>query len=160
MPYTLSVHQERFKEVAAKIKAEADGKRLKAELRATIVAILEPSVLQVRAGVLAMHTSGLSHAGGSLREAVAKGVKVGVNSSGRRTGARIYASKRGMPRGFANAPRDLNRDSWEHPDRGGRMVTQVGAPGFFDKPLKGTARMYRRAISRAVEDMAKRIAAR
>lgn len=160
MAYQLSMHQERFKEVAAKIKKEADGKRLKAELWLTIRTILEPSVAEVRSGILEMRSAGLAHAGAGLRQAVARSVKVGINTTGRKTGARVYATKRGMPRNFANAPRDLNKPQWTHPDRAGRDVVQVGQPGYFDKPLKGKARLYRRAIVRAVDDMAKRVAER
>lgn len=161
MPFTLSVSQVRFKEVLALVRAEADGKLLRAELRMEIKAILDPSVLEVKSGVLSMATGGLPHGGPGLREAIARGVKVGVASSGRLTGARVYVSKKGMPRGFANAPRDLNRESWHHPGgRGGADVTQVGAPGFFDRPLADRVAEYRVAITAAVERMAERIAHR
>ena len=161
MVVKLSTSQVRFREVFALIKREAGGKLLRAEIVAELRLILAPAVAEVRTGALEMRTSGLAHAGAELRQAVAGNVKVGVNASGRLTGARVYVSKKGMPRRFSNAPRDLNAPQWEHPTgRGGPSVVQVGAPGFFDKPLRGRVREYRRAIEVAVERMAKRIAAR
>lgn len=160
MPVELSIHQLRFREVMRAMKAEAGGRLLRAEFRTEIKAILAPAVDEVRQGVLNWAVpGGPAHHGLPLRQAVAAGIKVGIASSGRATGARVYASKKGMPRNFANAPRDLNRESWEHPGgHGGPMITQVGVPAFFDRPLRARAGEFRAAILAATERMAERIA--
>jgi len=157
MPVHLSTTQLRFREVVKLIKAEANGKVLKAELYAAIRVVLAPAVEEVHQGVLNWPTSGLPHGGPSLRQEVAANIKVGVAGGGIRTGARVYARRRG-PRGFASAPRDINRVSWQRTTRGGVEVTQVGVPGFFDDPLRKRRAEFQRAVIEVTERMAKRIA--
>lgn len=154
--YTLTANQVRFREVVRLLKAEAGGKLLKAELYTEIKAILAPAVEEIKAGVLNWPTSGLTHGGPSLRQEVAAGIKVGVAGSGIRTGARVYARRKG-PRGFSNAPRDVNREGWERGTRGGGVVTQIGVPGFFDRPIRARLGEFRAAVVAATERMAKRI---
>lgn len=152
--YKLSANQEEFKSLYRAMKAEEDGKLLKAEIGVGLRTIMQPAVAEVRSAVLSMHSAGLSR-GPSLRQAVANNVKVGINASGRRTGVRVYVSKKGMPRKFANAPRDLNSEGWEVQGR-----TQVGRPGWFDRPLSATAAAAKAAVITAMRAMAERIAAR
>lgn len=164
MPTTVKVgtseEKARFRALALRMKRESDGKLLRAELYGEIKTILAPAVEDVKQGFLAIASNG-DHVGDPLRPAVAKNVKVGISAGSRLTGARIYVSKKGLPRGFSNAPRDLNADSWEHPGgRGGPNVTQIGDPGVFDRPLKARAREFRKAVNRAVENMARRMAGR
>lgn len=151
--YRLSVKQQGFKEMFARMKAEENGKLLQLEFRRELKALMEPAVQEVKAGVLEYQGAGLNRRGASLTQVISGKVKVGVNASGRLTGVRIYISKVGMPRNFANAPRDLNAKSWQVR---GRM--QVGPVGFFDKPTKKRAREARKVIEAAMDRMAKRMA--
>ena len=168
-PFDLTVQQQDLINLRKVLRAETDGKRLEAELRADFRAALEPLLPEVRAGVLEYHngslhsesSGALGHGGDSLGEAVANNVKVGVNLSGRLAGARIYISKKGMPRRFANAPRDLNRrGGWKHPSFGHGEVTQVGPAGYFDKPIKARLTHFRAVCQGVMDRMAARIAAR
>lgn len=150
-----------FKEAVAAIKKEADGKILYAELRAELKAIADPGIQEVKSAIMGMPVNGVAHKGDPLRAAVAAGAKVGINQSGRLTGVRMYIGKRGMPRGFSSAPRDLNAPGWEHPGgRGGENVPQTGLPGFFDDTLKPKIDELREAIVAAYERMLQRIARR
>lgn len=152
--YKLSEDQAEFKSLYGAMKLEGDGKLLRAELNAGLRTVMVPAVAEVRSAILSMQSAGLSE-GPSLRQVVAAGVKVGINASGRRTGVRVYVSKKGMPRGFSNAPRDLNAAGWEVHGR-----TQTGLPGFFDRPLKAAAEASRAVVLAAVRSMAARIASR
>lgn len=156
MPATwkLSQDQEEFHALGKAFKAEGDGKLLKAEIAAEFKAIAAPVVQQAQSAILGMHSAGLTR-GPSLRQAIASKIKAGIRYSGRNTGVRIYASKKGMPRGFANAPRDTNRDSWDVRGR-----TQTGLPAWFDKPMRATAAATRAAVITAMRRMSERIAAR
>jgi hypothetical protein len=168
-PFDLTVQQQDLINLRKTLRAETDGKRLEVELRADFRASLEPLLPEIRAGALEYHNGtlgterngALGHGGDSLGEAVAAGVKVGVNLSGRLAGARIYISKKGMPRQFRDAPRDINRPGgWKHPNWGRGESTQIGKPNFFDKPIKARLDQFR-AVAQAVMDrMAARIAAR
>lgn len=161
MAWKLSLQQLGFKEAVAAIKRESDGKRLYAELRAEFKAIGDPIVQEVRSNITGMAVHGAAHRGDPLRQKISDNTKIGVNTSGRNTGVRIYVSKRGMPRNFANAPRDFNREGFEHPaGRGGELVAQVGEPDFFDKPAQAKLTEFREAIIGAYERMLDRIAKR
>lgn len=152
--YKLSADQEEFKSLYGAMKLEGDGKLLKAEINAGLRVIMAPAVAEVKSSILGMESAGLSR-GPDLRQAVAAGVKTGINASGRRTGVRVYVSKKGMPRRFSNAPRDLNAEGWEVRGR-----TQVGLPGFFDRPLAAAGVAAREVVLAAVRSMARRIASR
>jgi len=152
--YKLSANQEEFKALYAGMKAEGDGKLLKAEIGVGFRTIMAPAVTEVKSGILGMQSAGLT-VGASLREAVAGGVKVGINATGRNTGVRVYISKKGMPRKFKNAPRDLNADQWEVRGR-----TQSGVPEFFDGPLAQAGRASKAVVIAAMRSMARRIASR
>lgn len=172
--FELTVQQQELIKLRAAMKAEADGKKLEAGIRVAFRVALQPLVPEVQSGVLEYHSAALHAARGglSLAQAVAAGVKVGVNLSGRHTGARIYISKKGMPRGFTNAPRDLNKkNGWQHPSihhrgklgkalLGARMVRQIGPVGFFDKPITAKLGHYRVVCQAVMDQMAERIAAR
>lgn len=152
--YKLSADQEEFKALYGAMKTEGDGKLLRAEINTGLRVLMMPAVSEVKSAILSMHSASLSR-GPSLRQVVAGGVKVGINATGKRTGVRVYVSKRGMPRKFANAPRDLNAAGWDVQGR-----TQVGVPGFFDRPLAAAGQAARAVILTAVRAMAERIASR
>lgn len=152
--YKLSANQEEFKALYAGMKAEGDGKLLRAEIGVGFRTIMAPAVTEVKSGILGMQSAGLT-VGPSLRQAAAGGVKVGINATGRNTGVRVYISKKGMPRKFKNAPRDLNADQWEVRGR-----EQTGVPLFFDRPLAQAGRASKAVVLAAMRSMARRIASR
>lgn len=150
-----------FRRVAAALDDEADGREWRRELAAELHTALAPGVDAARAAVLAM-PGGLPHAGEPLRQAVAAAVTSEIRLSGASAGARIRARKRGMPRGFTNAPKRLNaRRGWRHPVFSPDVwVTQRGEPGWFDDTLRPLRPAMRAAAERALQSRAQRIARR
>lgn len=152
-----------FGAVARGLRAEADGQELVQDLAEQLRAALEPAVGEVRAAVLGMASAGLPHGGESLRAAVAAAVVSEVRVTGGSAVARIRATKRAMPRGFANAPARLNaRRGWKHPVHGrtSTWVTQMGAPGWFDDTIARGRDRYERAAREALDRVARRVARR
>ena len=81
------------------------------------------------------------------------GGAAGRSGSGRRGG-----SVRTMPRQFRNAPKLFNAKRFKHPDQSGDgLVTQVGAPGWFDDTLRPMRAKMRRAAERALRHRAERV---
>jgi hypothetical protein len=138
---------------------EADGRQMRGEVAANLHAALEPAVAEVRGAILGMSSGGLPHDGEPLRAAVASAVRSDIRLSGKFAGARIQVTKRGMPRGFANAPKRLNaRRGWRHRVFGRDVwVTQIGEPGWFDDTMARGHRRYRAAVEKAMDGMANRI---
>ena len=149
---------ESFRRVARALADEGDGKELRRELVANLKAIMEPAAEEARANIMGMRSGGLPHAGEQLRSAVAAGVKTYVRT-GHNPHVGIKASKRGMPRGFVNAPKRLNEaKGWRHKVFGRDVwVTQIGVPGWFDRPIQRRRKQYERAVQQALENVAKRI---
>jgi len=147
-----------FRRVARALADEGDGKELRSQLVRDLRAIMEPAAEEARANVMGLHSGGLPHAGESLRTAVAAGVKVVVRL-GNNPVVGIKASKRGMPRGFVNAPKRLNaRKGWRHRVFGRDVwVTQVGVPEWFDRPIQRRYKQFQEAVEKALEDVARRI---
>lgn len=158
--YAIEADRRSFARVERALRDEADGRELRRDLADNLHSALEPAVGAVRAAVMSMATGGLPHAGEPLRVAVAAGVQVEVQLSGRAAGARIVATKHGMPRGFAQAPKRLNaRRGWRHKVYGRDVwVRQVGAPGWFDDTLRRGQERYRTAVRVALDRVARRIA--
>lgn len=168
-PIGLSVEQNQLAALAVRLSAEADGKRLRRELAAGLRAAVRPAVQEVKASAVSVKRSTsvaksvARHKGPeaevSLGAAVARGVGVQTRMQGKRAGVTVRASKKGMPRGFRNAPKRLNSKGWRHPVFGGKTwVDQVGKPDFFDEPLRHRKEEYRLACILVMESMASRIA--
>jgi hypothetical protein len=160
MADTWSVTADDLRDVGTALKYEEDGARLRRALTKELRTAVAPAVAEAKGRVMAMGTAGLPHAGEPLRAAVARRVTAQARLTGRSAGVRVRASKKGMPRGFANAPKRLNAaGGWRHPVFGDadRWVDQTGAPGWFDDPLRARRAEYRQAVERAVKDMADRI---
>lgn len=163
MPGGLSftVEQEDLRRVAKAIRAEEDGKQLRKELIAEIKEVLTPPLGEVRAAVLSMETGGLPHEGEPLRTAIANQTIIEVRTGGKATGASIKAKRKGMPRGFANAPKWTNRTKWRHPVYGRDVyVDQVGKPRWFDETIREHRQEFRSKVARVIQSMARRIASR
>lgn len=166
----LSVQQNQLTELAARLAKEADGAKLRADLIRRLRTAVAPAVEQVKTGALQIKRSDsegrrptkknpVEDSAVSLGAAIARGVTTQVRLKGNAAGVSVKAKKSGMPRGFVNAPKRINAQKFRHPVfRKTVWVEQVGAPGFFDKPLHGGRLAYRAACIAAMEDMAARIA--
>lgn len=151
-----------FHRVARALEAEATGDEWRTELAAELHAVLELGVTAVRGALMGMSTGGLDDGHEPLRVAVAAGVESIVRLDGERAGARIRARKVTL-RGFMNAPKRLNRrHGWRHPVFGDveTWVTQVGAPGWWDEPLRRLRPQMKAAAARVLDNRARRIARR
>lgn len=160
MPVELTIDQQALQALNRALKSEADGKKLRRDLGKNIRQALEPAKAAVRSELMGMGTSGLPVAGPPLRATVLGNLKAEARFSGRATGARLRIRKKGMPRGFANAPKRLNQKrGWRHKVFGRDVwVTQVGKPDYFHRPLRHRKDEFRAAVLQAMEDMAQRIA--
>ena len=139
---------------------EADGKKLRRDLAKELREVVSPVVSELKAAAQAMPSQGLPQGGGDpLRQAIAQGIKAEARLSGRSTGVRVKATKKNMPRDFANAPRRTNRKKgWRHQVFGRDVwVQQEGDPGWFDNTTKGKAAGYRAACMKAMNDALARI---
>jgi len=156
----MSFEAARLEEVVAALTYEADGKQLRKEMTANLRAAVAPAIPVIRAGVMAM--GGHGSATPALRTTIASRVRIATRATGSRAGVRVSIGRTPQIRGFRNAPKRLNADSFRHPLFGNRdrWVTQRGAPGYFDRPLQERRDEMREAVARAVEDMSQRIARR
>lgn len=157
----LSTDQRAIQAVARALKDEADGKKLRRQLAREMRDALKPAVAGAKAGVLGMASGGLDQASPGLRPAIARGIQAQARLTGRSTGAKVRA-RQVKVRGFKQAPRRTNREGgWRHRVFGRDVwVHQTGRPGWFDDEMKQHVGEYRDAVLKAVEDMARRIAAR
>jgi len=158
----LSIDQESLQALARRLNEEADGKKLRRDLAKNLREALEPAKQEIRAGLMGMATAGLPTAGEPLRAAVLANLKAEARLTGRSTGARLRIRKKGMPRGFANAPKRLNRQrGWRHQVFGRDVwVQQIGEPEYFDRPTRQHKARYRAAVRAVMEDTARRITRR
>ncbi|MFF7180138.1 hypothetical protein [Streptomyces sp. NPDC008121] len=161
-PFELSCTHEGLDALVRAIRAEADGKQLRKDLAKNMRDALRPGAAQAKSGIMAMASSGAG-TGAGLRSGIAKKIRPEVKLGGRWSGARVKAFKTPGLRGFANAPKRTNRR-----DGGWRTLTygrepwrtQFGKKGWFDESFVNDADRYRQAVHEAMEDMARRLAAR
>jgi len=156
----MSIGAARLEEVISALRYEEDGKQLRKEMTANLKAAVEPAIPVMRSGLMAMGGSGSVTP--ALRTTIANRIRVAVRGTGGRAGVRVSIGRTPQIRGFRNAPKRLNRENWRHPVFGNReaWVSQRGAPGYFDDPLRARRDEMRAAVARAVEDMSQRIARR
>ena len=115
----------------------------------------------IKAAAQAIPSSGLPHTtGGSLRQAVAASIRAEVRLTGKNTGVSIKARSTPNLRGFSQAARAMNARSFRHKVYGGKWVAQVGKPRWFDETASRDREAFRNRVMSAVDDMARRIAAR
>ncbi|MFF6825053.1 hypothetical protein [Streptomyces longwoodensis] len=162
-PFSLGVEtHEGLAALTRAIRAEEDGKQLRRELARDMREALKPGAAAAKSSVMAIASAGLPTAP-ALRSSVARKIRPEVKLGGRWSGARVKAFKTKNVRGFPNAPKRLNRaGGWRHPVYGNRevWVHQHGKSGWFDEAFEGREGVYRQAVEAAMENMARRIAAR
>lgn len=161
-PFQLQATHEGLEALVRALRQEEDGKQLRKELAKNMRLALRPAAAEAKSSVMTMGSAGLS-TGPSLRTAVAKKIRPEVKLGGRWSGARVKAFKTPNIRGFTNAPKRLNRRNggWRTLTFGHEpWRTQQGKPGWFDDAFTNDTAAYRAAVHEAMEDMARRLAAR
>jgi hypothetical protein len=149
-----------LRDIGTALKYEEDGMRLRRQLSKELREAVAPAVTDAKGRLMAMGSAGLAREGEPLRKAVTSRIKVQARLTGRSAGVRVRVGTGGMPRGFGQAPKRLNRDAgWRHPVFGNteKWVSQRGAPGWFDDPMHERQAEFRAAVERAVKGMADRI---
>lgn len=149
--------------LAKAMRAEEDGKALRKDLSRELKEILAPAVADAKSAANAMPSAGLAHDGEPLRAAIAKRISGEVRMTGRATGVRVKARRKGMPRGFEHAPKRTNAaGGWRHPVFGNKdvWVQQAGDPHWFDDALRDHKAPAQRAVVDALDRMRRRIIAR
>ncbi|MFM9604249.1 hypothetical protein [Streptomyces turgidiscabies] len=162
-PFSLGIEtHEGLAALTRAIRAEEDGKQLRKELARNMREALKPGAAEAKSSIMSMASAGLTTAP-ALRTSIARKIRPEVKLGGRWSGARVKAFKTKNIRNFPNAPKRTNRASgWRHPVWGNRdqWVQQHGKLEWFDRAFEGRANVYRGAVEQAMEDMARRIAAR
>lgn len=168
----LSVEQNQLTALGLRLKAEAGSAKLRLELVKNLRIAVAPAVQEIKSGALQIKRAESSakrptkkapvaESAVSLGAAIARGIttQVRLTSGTRRAaGVAIKAKKSGMPRNFPNAPKRINAKSFRHKVYGrDRWVQQVGAPGYFDDPLRRDHALYRAACIKAMEATAARL---
>ncbi|MFD9319285.1 hypothetical protein ACFWDQ_16575 [Streptomyces sp. NPDC060053] len=144
------------------IRAEEDGKQLRKELAANMREALKPGAAEAKSSIMAVSSAGLPTAP-ALRSSIARKIRPEVKLGGRWSGARVKAFKTKNVRNFPNAPKRMNRaGGWRHPVFGNREVwaQQHGKTDWFDRSFEGREGVYKEAVEAAMENMARRLAAR
>lgn len=163
LPFELRIEtHEGLQALTRAIRAEADGKQLRKDLAKNMRTALKPAAADAKSAIMAMGSAGLGSAP-ALRSSIARKIRPEVKLGGQWTGARIKAFKTKNIRGFANAPKRTNRSrGWRHLvyGRDNSWVTQHGKTKWFDHAMDGIETNAREAVHEAMEDMARRLAAR
>lgn len=160
-PFELRSTHEGLDALVRALRAEEDGKLLRRELGKNMRRALKPAAQEAKSGIMSMGSAGLATSPG-LRSSIAKKIRPEVKLGGRWTGARVKARKTPNVRGFAQAPRRTQRaGGWRTQTFGnGEWRTQHGKLNWFDDSMAGRKSEYVAAVLEAMEDMARRIAAR
>ena len=157
----LSTEAQALEGVATALRFEEDGRQLRKDMTRELRQAVEPAIPVIKSGL--MSYSGAGRVSPSLTATVASRVRVASRLTGDRAGVRVSIGRTGMPRGFRNAPKRLNRaEGWRHPVFGDteKWVQQRGPAGYFDDPLNERRDEMRAAVVRAVEEMSERVARR
>jgi len=160
-PADITVDTTQLEHFVRILSAEADPKKLRRELAKELRGALDPAVQTARSSIQAMGHTSQDHPSPALRPTIARGIRAEVRLTGRSTGARVKVKRTPGVRGFANAPKLTNRDSWRHPVHGrDTWVEQRGKPGWFDDPMQANKAQYQAAVMRVMNAWAARIARR
>jgi hypothetical protein len=159
----LSGPERKLQDLGRALRSVEDGKQLRKDLMKNLRTALKPAVDQAKSTIRSMPATGVRHGGLSLRNEVAKKVTTEIRLSGRSAGARVRAKTTPNVRGFDTAPKRLNRaKGWRHPlfKNRERWYSQIGIPGWFDRPMQAGKSRYRKAVLDAMDNTAREIARR
>lgn len=162
MPIRISVQQKGIKSLIAALKQYADGTKLRRELSRDVRRVLEPAAAAARASIMGMASGGVQEASEPLRTAVAGNVKVEGRLTGKAAGGRIRAKRTESTRNFKHAPKRLNSKKGFRRKAfgGGKVIIQMGKPGWFDDPIRARRAEMRAAVIARYRAMANDIAMR
>jgi len=163
----LRVDVSQFRRVSKMLRAVSNSKELRKRLLLELRPVADDAANRARDNIRGMASGGGRHPGGSLRGKVAKRVQTKATLGGKRAGVRVMVARRvGLPRGFFNAPAQLNRPSFRHPvfqtERNpDTWVAQKGAPGWFDDPMRAArgpaGKAAAQVLDRWAQDLAREI---
>jgi hypothetical protein len=160
-PVDVSVTHEGLDALVRAIRAEADGKELRKELAQGLRDALKPAIADARAGIMGMASAGMGTASPGLRTSIARRIRNEVKLGGRWSGARVKARKTPNIRGFANAAKRTQQDTWRtRIYKSDVWREQRGQLNWFDDAMHDKGHLYAEAIRDAMESMARRIASR
>lgn len=161
-PVDIAVSCDGINALVRAIRAEADGKELRKELAKNLRDALKPAAVQAKSGIMSMGSSGVGPGSApALRSSIAKKIRPEVKLGGRWTGAKVKARKTPTIRGFANAAKRTQSDTWRTQSWGnGVWRNQPGKLDWFDSATTAHKAEYKQAVFEALEDMARRIANR
>lgn len=155
----MTIHSDDLARLSKILKQRADGKELRKELAANLRKASEPARDAARANIMQMPSGGLPHEGEPLRDAISRRIVTEARLSGRSTGAKVKAKRRGMPRQFEHAAKRTNREKWRHQVFGKDVwVDQVGRPHWFDDAMKANHAKWKAAVIEAMNETARKIA--
>lgn len=141
------------------MRAEADGKLLRRDLVAEIRTAVAPGVSAVQGKLRSMQHNSATLSSPALGSYLASKVKTQVRLAGRSAGVAVRIPKTPELRGFANAAKRLNKQSWRHKVYGRAWVAQQSQiPGYFDETLEKGKPEYRAAVLEAILRMKRRLA--
>jgi hypothetical protein len=140
------------------LRQEEDGRELRKELSKNLRDALKPAADSAKNAIMSMESSGSSNSTPALRTQIAKKIRPEVRLTGRSTGARVKARKIPNIRGFANAPKRTQQETWRTQTFGNNeWREQRGKLNWFDNAMHEKPEEYKRACIDAMEDMARRI---
>lgn len=161
------IDSDELKRLGRILKTEENGKELRRELAANLRKASEPARDAARSAIMQLSTGGISHDGEPLREAIGRRIVTEARLTGRSTGAKVKAKRKGMPRGFEHAAKRFNRDRFRHPvfkrtTSTGQTVDvwvyQDGKREWFDDAMRANRVRWKAAVIEAMNHTAARIA--
>lgn len=158
----LTVDQSKLVRLGKLMRAEANSAQLKKDLIANFKIAAEPGMAQVRGKLQAIPNQGVPSKP-ALGSYLASRVKLKVRLTGRSAGVAIRIPTTPNIRGFKNAAKRLNRQSWRHMVYGNKenwVTQQSPIPDYFDKTLQGYKEEYAAAVIAACRRLALRLGER
>ncbi len=154
--------------VTRALLAEANGKELRRDLLRNIRGVLKPAAEEAKRNIRTSPSKGSGGGRASLRQAVAKQVKIQAKLAGKNASIKVKTGKTKDLRGFDMAPRRTNRGTWRHPtikrvskyqweSNRDVWVTQHGPTNWFDAPLQHRGPQLRGAVIEAIRASIRRI---
>lgn len=144
---------EQYKQLAKRLRRAGERDLLK-QLNRSIRTTTKPLLAAQKRSVKALPSRGPKHT--RLRARTAGATRLQVRSGGTRVGVALRVGRRAD---LGLLPRYMNRGKWRHRVYGMNVwVTQRMPKDWFDRPAKKGARVVRRGLVRALDDVADKIA--
>lgn len=150
-------YQDALERLHKALASEAGGRALRRDLAGNLDKAIQPAVRAVQAAVMSIPSRGGARVGGSIRRAIAMAVESAIRLEPRVTGVLVRIGRRTMPRGFANAPKRFNQETFRRTVYGRGETVQRGQP-YFEETLQAGRPRYQAACVNAMDDMATRVA--